>query len=139
MTEEFLSVEKVADRLGLHVRTVRAYVRQGRLKASRIGKQYRIAKGDLDAFHQPVATAVPTGRQRSNEVMSVVQIDAIDPSLASRLTTMLIASCSGNKDDPLRQVSCRYVESLGRLKVIISGSVDSVIELTKVVQFMLAQ
>jgi excisionase family DNA binding protein len=44
------SVEQVADRLGLHVRTVRNYVREGRLKAVRIGKQYRIAADDLAAM-----------------------------------------------------------------------------------------
>jgi excisionase family DNA binding protein len=50
MNEELFSVEQVADRLGLHVRTVRAYVRDGRLKAVRIGKQYRIARADLEAL-----------------------------------------------------------------------------------------
>ena len=44
------SVEQVAESLGLHVRTVRDYVRGGRLKAVRIGKQYRIARADLDAL-----------------------------------------------------------------------------------------
>ena len=38
------SLDQVAERLGLHVRTVRAYVRTGRLKAIRIGKQYRVAR-----------------------------------------------------------------------------------------------
>ena len=141
MADEYLSVEKVATKLGLHVRTVRAYVRQGRLKASRIGKQYRIAQADLESFttaghkhHAPTPH-----RQRNSEVTTVVQLDAIDPALASRLTTLLIASCSGNKDDPLKQVSCRYLESMGRLKVIISGNVDSAVELMKIVQFMLTQ
>ena len=43
VSQEMYSVEQVADLLGLHVRTVRGYVRDGRLKAVRIGKQYRIA------------------------------------------------------------------------------------------------
>lgn len=47
MTEEMYSVEQVAEQLGLHVRTVRGYIRSGRLKAVRIGKQYRIARSDL--------------------------------------------------------------------------------------------
>jgi excisionase family DNA binding protein len=142
MSEEFLSVEKVAARLGLHVRTVRAYVRQGRLKASRIGKQYRIAKADLDAFHQPVKpmqAVTPAKAGGSSEVTTVVQLDGIEPGIASKLTTLLIASCSSNKDDPLKQVSCRYLESSGRLRIIISGNVDSTAELLKIVQFMLAQ
>ncbi len=47
MPDELLSVEQVAELLGLHVRTVRNYVRDGRLKAVRIGKQYRITRTDL--------------------------------------------------------------------------------------------
>ena len=47
-----LSVEQVAEILKLHVRTVRNYVRSGSLKATRIGKQYRIALGDLEALHR---------------------------------------------------------------------------------------
>ena len=49
-SEQFYSVEQVASQLGLHVRTVRNYVRDGRLKGVRIGKQYRIARADLDAL-----------------------------------------------------------------------------------------
>ncbi len=50
MDKELYSVEQVAERLGLHVKTVRNYVREGRLKAVRIGKQYRIARQDLEAM-----------------------------------------------------------------------------------------
>nr|WP_279635938.1 helix-turn-helix domain-containing protein [Kitasatospora cheerisanensis] len=48
--QEFYSVEDVAGLLGLHVKTVRGYVRDGKLKATRIGKQYRIARGEVEAF-----------------------------------------------------------------------------------------
>ena len=57
MTDEWYSVEQVAERLGLHVRTVRNYVRDGRLKAVRIGKQYRIARTDLEEL---TGRALPT-------------------------------------------------------------------------------
>jgi len=50
MPQDLYSVERVADLLNLHVRTVRNYVREGRLKAVRIGKQYRIAREDLEAM-----------------------------------------------------------------------------------------
>ena len=47
---ELLSVVDVAVRLRLDPRTVRAYIRSGRLPAVRIGKQYRIRAVDLAAF-----------------------------------------------------------------------------------------
>ena len=59
MRQDLYSAEQVADRLGLHVRTVRNYVREGRLKAVRIGKQYRIAGEDLAALTGRPASAFP--------------------------------------------------------------------------------
>ena len=53
MSQELYSAEQIADLLNLHVRTVRNYVREGRLKAVRIGKQYRIAREDQPAGGQP--------------------------------------------------------------------------------------
>ncbi|MFC7563955.1 helix-turn-helix domain-containing protein [Actinomadura namibiensis] len=50
MAQQYYSVEQVAELLDLHVRTVRGYVRDGKLRATRIGKQYRIAREDLEEF-----------------------------------------------------------------------------------------
>jgi excisionase family DNA binding protein len=61
MSDEMYSVEQVAERLSLHVRTVRGYIRDGRLRAVRIGKQYRIAAADLDALTGRPAPAPPAG------------------------------------------------------------------------------
>ena len=67
---ELYSVGEVAELLGLHVRTVRNYVREGRLKAVRIGKQYRISKEDFAALTgRPVdgtARTPHTGSARSS-------------------------------------------------------------------------
>ncbi len=78
MSQELYSVEQVAERLGLHVKTVRSYVREGRLKAVRIGKQYRIAREDLEAMTgRPEPPPEPVLRERHVEVSSIVEIDAI--------------------------------------------------------------
>src|SRR5437016_63386 len=74
MSQDLYSVEQVAALLGLHVRTVRNHVRDGRLKAVRIGKQYRIAREDLAAFTgRPIAAPESVARQRFVEASSVVQ------------------------------------------------------------------
>ena len=139
MSDEFFSVEKVAELLGLHVRTVRGYVREGKLQAVRIGKQYRIAKADLEALTgKPVV--VPTiSRQRLTEVSSVVQINAIDPNLANRITNTLMASINGEGSQPGTQVSCQYNEMHGQLKVIISASLDSTSGLLKLIKLLQEQ
>ncbi len=48
--EKYFSCKEVADKYGVTVRTVWCWVREGKLKAVRIGKLYRIKQQDLDAF-----------------------------------------------------------------------------------------
>ena len=129
MTHELYSVEQIADLLGLHVRTVRHYVRDGKLKATRIGKQYRIARADLEAFTGQSASALerpPVRRQRHIEVSTVVSIDAVGKDTAYRLTTFLTAGLSGRSasDAPAR-VETVYDEERARLKIIISASIET--------------
>jgi excisionase family DNA binding protein len=113
-------VEHVAERLGLHVRTVRGYIRDGRLKAVRIGKQYRIAQADLDAFTgRPADVARPRV-----EVSAVVEFDSIGAAAADRLSTLLVAGAQLPRGGPLR-VQAVYDEMRARLKVIILGGVSA--------------
>src|SRR5215207_5618587 len=95
------SAEQVAELLGLHVRTVRNYVRDGRLKAVRIGKQYRIAKEDLAALTgRPAPPQSSRTAARNAEVTSIVQIDAIGPTAADRLSTYLVSGAKAPRDSP---------------------------------------
>ncbi|MFI9226934.1 helix-turn-helix domain-containing protein [Streptomyces rimosus] len=125
MTDRLYSVEQVAERLGLHVRTVRNYVRDGRLAAVRIGKQYRIAHEDLEAFTgrpTPAAPGDPAGGPRHSEVSSIVEIEAVDARTADRVATLLTASVAhrGHGERPLR-IETAYDPERARMKVIILG------------------
>jgi excisionase family DNA binding protein len=125
MAQDLFSIFDVASRLNLHVKTVRNYVREGRLKATRIGKQYRIARADLEAF-----TGHPVGptereiakRHRHVEVTSVVQIDAISPEQSAQLASSLSALVNGRKqgEQPLR-VDTMYDRHSGRMKIVVFG------------------
>lgn len=123
-----LSVDQVAGQLGMHVRTVRRYVREGKLKAVRIGKQYRIEASDLAALTgRPIIPEPPVPRHRHVEASTVVQIDAISPQDAQRVMNGLGGAIRGrdrNTDTPLR-VDTVYDEIRARLKVIITGSLAS--------------
>jgi excisionase family DNA binding protein len=137
MSDVLYSVEQVADRLGLHVRTVRNYVREGRLKAVRIGKQYRIAAEDLAAMtgRSPASfDPEPVRRHRHTEVSSIVEIEAISPDLTMRLTNLLMSSAQsrGQGDQPLR-VETIYDERRARLKIILVGGLDTGASILKVI------
>jgi excisionase family DNA binding protein len=128
------SVEQVAERLGLHVRTVRGYIRDGRLKAVRIGKQYRIAQADLDAF-----TGRPTDAARPRvEVSAVVEFDGIGATGADRLSTLLVAGAQLPRDtsESLR-IQTVYDDTRARLKVIILGGVAATADILQTIDDIL--
>ncbi|MDX6250505.1 MAG: hypothetical protein QOF10_3865 [Kribbellaceae bacterium] len=135
MARELYSVEQVADRLGLHVRTIRNYVRDGRLKAVRIGKQYRIAREDLEAFTGSSATVFdPDARPRHVEVSSIVQIDAIDRAGADRVSTHVIGALNQNLGR--LRVETAYDEDRATLKVIILGDPDLTADLLRLITML---
>jgi excisionase family DNA binding protein len=135
MTEELYSVEQVAERLGLHVRTVRNYIRDGRLKAVRIGKQYRIARDHLEALTGRPAVQVGGENEtprRHVDVSSIVEIEGIGVEAASRVTNALMAAVKGRPDDdqPLR-IDTIFDQQRARLKVILSGGITTTASLLK--------
>jgi excisionase family DNA binding protein len=135
MERSWLSVEQVAETLGLHVRTVRGYIRNGRLKAVRIGKQYRIAKADLDAFTGRPGSPV---RSQRAEVSTVVEFEGIDAVAADRLSTLLVAGAQMPRDagDPLH-VRAVYDDTRSRLKVIILGGLSATAKILQVIEEVL--
>lgn len=54
-----LSVKQVAFILKVHPLSVRRYIKQGRLKAVKIGGNVRIRDKDLQEFHKELSTASP--------------------------------------------------------------------------------
>ena len=128
MNETLYTVEQVAERLGLHVKTVRNHVREGRLKAVRIGKQYRIAAADLALFTGQTASALdrpPVTRTRQIEVSGVIEISAVSPELSSRVTNLLMGAAHGKGQDEPMRVKTLYDPDRGQLKILIFGSLDT--------------
>ncbi|MEV0684880.1 helix-turn-helix domain-containing protein [Nocardia sp. NPDC050378] len=122
MSEGFYSVEQVAELLGLHVRTVRGYVRDGKLPAARIGKQYRITHDDLETFTGLPISAPKPATAGHAEASCIVEIDDIDRATVDRVATLLTATAAtrGPGGRALR-VETSYDPARGRLKVILLG------------------
>ena len=140
MSQELYSVFQVADLLDLHVKTVRGYVRDGRLKAVRIGKQYRIAREDVEAL-----TGLPAEswdpeilRHRHVEASSIIEIHAISPEKASRVSAALAEAAKSGRgaDSPLR-VEAIHDEKRGRLKLLLIGDLRGTTGLMKLADGLL--
>ncbi len=133
------TVEQVAALLNLHVKTVRRYVRTGRLKAKRIGKQYRIARADLDEFAGGRALdSTPVARTRHVIASSIVDIDAISPADSHRITTMVMASLNSRKGEAdFPRVDSIYYPEQAKLRIMITASPVLTCELLRMINALL--
>ena len=48
--EKLLTTQEIADYLGLTQRTIYTYIQSGSLRAIKIGREWRIKEGELEAF-----------------------------------------------------------------------------------------
>lgn len=139
MTPELLTATEVGQRLDLHVKTVLRYIREGRLKAVRIGKEYRItadALRELAGSDLPIAT--PVVRTRHVLASCIVDVDAISPDESRRVTTMVMAALNapqGEAEAP--RVDTIYYEERARLRITITASPALVCDLLRMIDTLL--
>ncbi len=106
----------------------------------RIGKQYRIAHDDLEAFTgRPVPPPLSdsTSTMRHSEVSSIIEIDAVDPHTAYRLSTLLTASVAHRDEGTTLRLDTIYDEQRGRMKVVILGGLADTARLLESVEAVL--
>ncbi len=54
--KEFYTAKELADKLSVNVMTIYRYIKAKRLKAYKIGKEFRISKIEFDSFLNKVRT-----------------------------------------------------------------------------------
>jgi excisionase family DNA binding protein len=124
LDKQLFTVDEVAGRLNLHVKTVRRFIRDGRLPAKRIGKEYRIARPALEEFAGTSAAAgrEPIPRTRQVLVSSIVDVDAISPEDSQRITTLIMAGLNARRGEPdFPRVDSLYDAERGRLRIMITA------------------
>jgi excisionase family DNA binding protein len=124
-TRQLFTVDEVAHRLHLHVRTVRRFIREGRLPAKRIGKEYRITRSALHEFAGLAAEPAhsPIARTRQVLVSSIVDVDAINAEDGQRITTLIMAGLNSRRGEPdFPRVDSLYDADRGRLRIMITAS-----------------
>ena len=138
MSEELYTVEQAAERLKLHAKTVLRAIREKRLRATRVGKSYRILKGDLDAFSGVPARTKTTGGEPW--VTTIVDIPSVWPELAQKwartVTSALNARPPGGP--PLR-ADVIYEPQRSHLKIVVVGAPGDVVNLMTLIHAWIRQ
>lgn len=139
MNNEIFTVDQVAEMLDLHPKTVRRFIREGKLNARKVGGQWRITRQDIEtcmggqslSSSESTLRTIPKKDQKGIKgniackirVSAVVDVFVADKEEASRLSTCILASMHSRGPDaaPARCDSIFYEEEL-RARFILWGT-----------------
>ena len=133
MSEEVYTVEQFAERLKLHPKTVLRFIRDGRLRAVKVGKSYRILRTDMEAM-----TGVVRGSQtKAPRVTCIVDFADVAPDLAQRLARQLPSLRLGQTahPDPM-SLDVAYDTARRGLKVVVVGSLADTAAMLNMIQVL---
>jgi excisionase family DNA binding protein len=138
MPEELCTVDFAATQLKLHPKTILRFIREGRLRATRVGKAYRILRADLDAFSGiPVREAGPSG---DVWVTTIVDLPGVDAELArqwsKQVTSALLAKPRGRA---AVRADVIYEPERSHLKIIVVGAPRESLQLLGLINLWLEQ
>jgi len=134
MLGNLYTVEQAAERLQLHPKTVLRMIRDGRLKAARVGKAYRIAGDDLDAV---AGVARAEARDAADRATVIVDFGDLSPDVANKLAGTLTGMLGSHKvrQDPVT-LQTAYDPMLRRMKLVIIAKPEDAATLLKSVAFL---
>jgi excisionase family DNA binding protein len=131
MSEEVYTVEQFAEWLKLHPKTVLRFIREGRVRAVKVGKSYRILRSEMEAMTGIVRGAAPSAVR----VTSIVDMPDVAPEAAQRLARLLPAARMAQEahPDPMN-IDVVYDPDRRQVKVLIVGSPGDTAAMLKMVE-----
>jgi len=138
VSNPLLTVQQAAQQLRLHPKTVLRYIKDGKLRATRIGKGYRIARADLDALAGLDTPSAPVGSGARATCM--VDVTEISAEAANRIALYLGAATTmaGDATSPPLHVRTVFDPAMRTLKVVVIGEPDDVARVLELFQVLRA-
>jgi excisionase family DNA binding protein len=135
MSEEVYTVEQFAERLKVHPKTVLRFIKEGRLRAVKVGRAYRILRSDLEAFGI-VAPRSAAGARTT----AIVDVPNVSPERAQQIARTLSATRMG-AETPAEPMSLNVAHDpvTRQVKVVLVGAPLDVAAMLRVIDVLLEQ
>jgi len=131
MENLFYSIQELTDILKLHPKTILRFIHEGKIKAQKIGRSWRVSQAALKEYaHAELATPAPTVEpvdfgsiSDRMKVSAVIEIVEQNSEEASRLSNSLMAAlnCRKQSDDGSRFDFFYYPEAR-KAKYVLYGT-----------------
>lgn len=140
---KYYSVEQVSDMLSMHPKTIQRYIREGKLRANKVGKSWRITGHDLSIFAESTCRGgSDTIMQQRDKVVvsSVIDIHIEDFDEGIRIANALTALLNSKPQEYGK--STMYVQQIeyeDKVRVTLWGNLDFMREMTDFISVMTNQ
>lgn len=155
MENKLYTVDQVSEMLNIHPKTVRKYIREGKLRGTKVGKQWRITGHDLSSFVEGEGSItldnfneVTTDSSQlevnldksSNKVTVSTVIDILvqNRNEVDRISNTLLAVM--NSKDPKygkSTINIQYIEKSNKLRIMLWGTIHFIENLLSCVSVLL--
>ena len=127
MLKDYYTVEQISSLLDIHPKTIQRYIREGKLRATKIGKGWRITGHDLSTFTESNSSKAPASvdqTERSIKASSVIDIMVDGKEDAIHIMNTLTASLN-TKPAEYGQTSLhsQYIERENMVRVNLWGDI----------------
>lgn len=150
MEEKFYTIEQVANILEMHHKTIRKFIKDGKLKANKVGKQWRVSQEDLNSFmdvkseneNKGVEFRLNTSKNLASipkvNVSTVVDINNISNNEYSRLSNLLLALTNNPAlISSGSTINLKYTENENRLRVMLWGDIKFIEEMLSSISLLI--
>ena len=129
MPETYYTAEQAADLLKMHIKTVQRYIREGKLRANKVGKSWRITGHDLSVFAEgsqeradsPLGMEIPPAERV--KISAVADIAATGREEAIRIMNTLTAVMNVKPPEyGASTLQVQYLESERKVRVMLWGN-----------------
>lgn len=120
MQESYYTVEQISDLLQMHPKTVQRYIREGRLRAVKVGKSWRVSGHDLSVFTE---SAPPALEHAPVSVVScVADVYAAEKDDAIRIVNALTAALNSKPVEyGAGRLNTQYLPEERKLRAMLYG------------------
>ena len=156
MEEKFYTIDKIADLLGMHHKTIRKFITEGKLRANKVGKQWRISGHDLSVFMESNDIDISNKNKVENEeitfttgqgamdkptnkinISTVVDINEVNMDECRKISNMLLALM--NSRDPKMSnstINIKHYPKEKSLKVMLWGDMVFTKEMLDLIELL---
>lgn len=124
--KRYYTVEQVAELLTMHPKTIQRYIREGKLKAKKVGKSWRIYEQDLREYMKGSDVDDDNLLKPEKKVLasSVIDIKVINREEASDIEKYLVAAMNSKpKEFGETTMHTQYLEHEKKLRVALWGNI----------------